>query len=320
MRSKASAPYRKNFNRQSLCAQVQQGMSLIELTAAVTIASLLIAGLGGVVVTALKAERVVHSNNNLQQQARFAMQQMVKAVSRSERLILPLPENTNTVWSESVRDPGVLAVTLASDLDRNNDGWADGNNDKDYLDLNNNDSRDSNEPELIDEDTGDDSSNDSASGIVNIDDNGDGIIDNGLNSKDDDEDGDFDEDIANGLDDDNDGAIDEDLSDDNSADNKAGVIDVDDDDEDGSNDEDWLDAVVFYQSGSTLIQRIPNIDPVDGNDYSEYTLADNVSEFRVERIFQASARAVLVDLILTLSNADGESSRVTTRIRVGGSL
>ena len=296
----------------------QKGLSLVELMAAITISTLIIAGLGGVVSQALETERVVRENNDVQQQARFAMQQMVQAISRSQRLMLPLAENPNTVWSESVRDPGVLAVTMDPTLDRNKDGFADADNDKDGL---------------IDEDLGNDTSNDSSTGITNIDDDGDGISDNGSNFKDDDEDGSFNEDPINGIDDDNDGAIDEDSDDDMNQDNKAGIAGIDDDsdgtidegnkkddDEDGSNDEDWYDPVVFYLSGTTLLQRFPNINPSDGTDYTEYTIAENVTQFRVERIAQGTNRSVLVEVSLTLSNADGESSQLKTSVRVGGGL
>lgn len=296
----------------------QSGLSLVELLAAITISAIIIAGLNGVVSQTLDTERVVRTNNDIQQQTRFAMQKMVQAVSRSQRILVPLAENTNTAWSESIREPGVLAITIDPFMDRNKDGFADADNDEDGR---------------VDEDPGNDISNDSEAGIINIDDNGDGVIDNGLNYKDDDEDGTADEDPVNGIDDDNDGEIDEDSNDDINEDNEAGIAGVDDDvdgtidegnkkddDEDGSSDEDWYDPIVFYLSGTSLMQRIPNVEPDDGTDYTEYVIAEDVNQFRVERITQGSSRAVLLDITLSLNNGEGEVTPLTTRVRVGGAL
>ena len=62
--------------------------------------------------------------------------------------------------------------------------------------------RDAGEPERIDEDWDLDSNSDGKPGIMNIDDDGDGTVDEGsgaMASHDDDEDGNFDEDPINGL-------------------------------------------------------------------------------------------------------------------------
>lgn len=332
MRSKTSVRFRLSTICRYISPSAQQGLSLVELTAAMAVGSLILAALGGVIAQALQTERVIRANNDVHRQARFAMQQMLEAVSHSQRLILPLGENTATAWSESIRDPGVLAVTLNPKLDRNKDGWADANNDQDYLDLNNNGSRQSGEPERIDEDVSHDMTNDGFPGIIGIDDDGDGLIDEG-SENDDDEDGAIDEDEMLSGDNDNDGAEDEDFSFDSSNDNEPGISGIDDDydgnidegnkdddDEDGLLSEDWYDPVVFYLSGTTLMQRIPNINPSDGTDYSEYPIAENVSQFRVERIPQGGGRGILIDISLTLTNDEGEPAQLNTRLRIGAAL
>ncbi|MBT8144694.1 MAG: MSCRAMM family adhesin SdrC, partial [Gammaproteobacteria bacterium] len=166
------------------------------------------------------------------------------------------------------------------------------------------------------------------------DDDGDGEIDpsSGSNPEmDNDEDGAITEDSIDGVDNDGDGSVDEDLQGDMNADGSPGIAGVDDDgdgsvdegsppddDEDGTNNEDWFDAVVFFLNGSTLMERRPNLNPADGTDYTEYPIADNVTQFRVERIPGTGKRAVLVDITLELTPPGGEPVSLNTRVRVGG--
>lgn len=308
----------------------QNGLSLIELLIAVTIAGFLIVGMQGLVGIALDAESSTRARNDSLQQGRFAMQLMVKSVRMTRRLMIPLAENTKTVYSESERD--VLAVTLDPTLDRNKDGWADANNDKDYLDINNNGSRDSGEPERIDEDLDNDITNDGESGIIGIDDDGDGSIDEGGGS-DDDEDGVDNDDKQDGIDNDADGSIDEDTHKDMNEDGKSGIMGVDDDydgsidednndddDEDGFRGEDWLDPVVYFLNGTTLMQRVPNINPTDGTDYQENPIAENISAFNVIRIPHGSRGTILVDITLEITSTDGEVVSFNTRVGVGSGL
>jgi len=308
----------------------QNGLSLIELLIAVTIAGFLIAGMQGLVGMALDAESSTRARNDSLQQGRFAMQMMVKSVRMTQRLMIPLAENPSTVYFESERD--VLAVTLDPTLDRNKDGWADANNDKDYLDINNNGSRDVGEPERIDEDLGEDTTNDVQAGIIGIDDDADGSVDEG-NTPDDDEDGAVDEDNLDSVDNDADGSIDEDTAKDMNIDNAPGAIGVDDDydgtvdegnsdddDEDGLRDEDWLDPVVYFLSGTTLMQRVPNINPVDGTDFQENPIAENVTIFKVIRIPQGGGRRVLVSISLEITPVNGEPVTFLTSVGVGSGL
>ncbi|MDD5112484.1 MAG: prepilin-type N-terminal cleavage/methylation domain-containing protein [Methylobacter sp.] len=308
----------------------QQGFTLLETLIALTIAAMLIVTISGVVNTALTAQLVTKAQHDNLQQARFAMERMVNAVQQSKMLMLPLNENATTAWSESVRN--VLAVSLEITLDNNKDGWADANNDMDFLDINNNGSRDTGEPERIDEDVNKDNTNDAASGIIGIDDDGDGLIDES-SATDNDEDGQQNEDIINGLDDDADGSTDEDLDQDMTGDGKAGISGIDDDfdsqidenpvnddDEDNITGEDWLDPHVFYLNGTTLMERLPTILPANGASYTEYVIAENVSQFRVERIIPGNVTSVLVDITLTIAPAEGAPLTLNTHVVVSGRL
>jgi prepilin-type N-terminal cleavage/methylation domain-containing protein len=311
----------------------QKGLSLLEVLIAIALAGVVLAAISGVVGNALNTERGTRVQNDTLQQARFAMQSMVNAVSKTRRLMIPLGENSATVWKESERN--VLAVTLDPTLDRNKDGWPDANNDKDFLDVNKSGTRDAGEPDRIDEDTDKDNNNDGQAGITGIDDNGDGTID-GLYVYDNDEDSKNSEDNINGIDDDGDGSIDEDTDVDMNGDGQPGIIGIDDDfdglideggasnkaddDEDNLLNEDWLDPVIYFLNGTTLMERMPNINPVSGTDYTEYPIAENVSQFLVKRIMGGNGTTALVDISLTLLPPNAEPVSLSTRIGVGSGL
>jgi len=309
----------------------QTGFTILELLISLAIAALLLSAMTRLVDTALETRNDTGGRIDVLQDARFAMQRMVSATRATERLLLPLADNPATNWRENLREQtvpasapegdstlatAVLAVTLDPNLDIDGDGFAEGDNDKDGR---------------VDEDPSDDASNDLAAGIVGIDDDGDGAVDEGSIIPDDDEDAVDDEDPVNGLDDDGDGSIDEDALHDINNDGKSGIADFDDDgdgsvdedhqhddDEDGTRDEDWLDVVAFYLNGSSLTERRPNLNPVDGNDFSEYVIAENVTRFRVERISDTGKRAALVDITLEVARPDGEIVSLNTRLRAGG--
>ena len=293
----------------------EAGLSLVEVLLALAISAVLIAALGGVVGPTLNAWEVAQRDNRLTREARFAVDRMTAAVRGTSRLFIPRADDPNTAYSESLRD--VLAVALDPTLDRDGDGFADADNDKDGQ---------------VDEDYGHDSNWDNRNGIRGIDDDGDGLVDEGpAGDHDDDEDGQEDEDPINGLDDDGDGAIDEDPGDDMNGDGEPGVAGVDDDldtftdegsshddDEDGAINEDWIDTVVYFLNGTTLMERIPDIDPADGRDFSESPIAENVNLFEVERLPPAAGdRAVLVKIRLELATPEGESVLLESRARVG---
>lgn len=313
-----------------------QGLTLVELVVSVAMGAVILAALSGLLNQTLRADTQAGTQNDRTQDARFAVQRMASAVAQSNLLILPTADNPNTTthplnpavqWIESVREQSVpatvgrefetavLAVGLASSYDIDKDGFSDADNDRDGR---------------IDEDPSSDLVNDAAAGIFGIDDDGDGSVDEGSNA-DDDEDGSSLEDPFNQVDDDGDGRIDEDTDDDANQDGFPGIVNVDDDkdsltdegnnkddDEDGQTDEDWPDALVFFLQGSTLIERRPNIHASDGLDYSESPIAEDVVRFRVERLPQGTARAVLVSILLELAGADGDNVVIDTRMRVGG--
>lgn len=322
----------------------QQGFTLIELLVATTLAALLIVGLGGVVGQVATTRDAVQDRNELTRQARFAMDQMVRIVSHSRRLLLPLADNPGTSWREHVReqtvpasppDPGstmataVLAVTLPLYFDLDDDGMPDADDDGDGL---------------VDEDLPNDSHHDFSPGIMLIDDDGDGSVDEGGGWAEDDEDGAWNEDPVNGIDDDNDGSVDEDPASDNNGDGCPGICGIDDDsdniiddgsndddDEDGNSFDDPYDPVVFHLIGSSLVQRTPvpwNEDgistpdgPVDGRDFIVSTIAENVSRFRVERVAGIPGNQELVDITLELSSpVTGEVVSLQTQVRLGGAL
>jgi len=321
------------------------GFSYIELMLAVTIASLIMLGLGGVISQALQSQDVVHEKNRLTREARFAMQQMTHNIRYSRLLILPLNDNPATNWPEQIREQtvpasapignsllatAVLALTLPANVDQDDNGFADADNDNDGL---------------IDEDPGADNNNDGASGCRGIDDDGDGQVDEGVvdgdgQYSDNDEDGANQEETLDGLDNDKDGSIDEDIKSDTSNDGKSGIAAIDDngnglideslkndDDEDGKNNEDWFDPVVFYLAGSTLRQRTPvpwdedGNGTIDGRDFIESDIAENISRFRVERLPLASNRAQLIDITLELTSpVSAEKVSLQAQVRLGAGL
>ena len=298
--------------------RVQGGMTLIEMLLALAIAGFLVAGLAGTVGQTLDAWSATRARLDVVEQAHFALERMERAVRGSPQLVLPLAENPATAWSESSRD--VLALVLDPRLDRDDDGFADADNDRDGR---------------VDEDPPKDNNNDGKAGIEGIDDDGDGSVDEG-DQDDDDEDQSLDEDSVDGIDSDGDGAVDEDRHGDLNRDSAPGVAGIDDDgdgsvdesiltddDEDkdqvpGNEDEDWYDSVVFYLSSGSLVERFPNPHASDGTDYEEYTLAEGVTQFQVVRV--PAPRGLLVDITLELTDADGRAVSLATRVRVGGEL
>ena len=333
----------------------QRGLTVIEILVSIGVGAILILSLSGTVGEALDTRNQTLARAELLQDANFAMDRMVQAVRGTRRLMLPLADNPATAWREHVREQtvpasppetdstlatAVLAVTLPASSDLDNDGWADANNDRDYLDINGDGKRDPGEPERIDEDVGQDNTEDDEAGIIGLDDNGDGLVDvsaEGHANHDNDEDDGHTDDSVNGLDDDGDGAVDEDIHDDMNMDGESGVVGVDDDldgdideegarddDEDGTDDEDWFDPLVFRLQGTDLIERQPvpydaNGDTnLDGLDFVESVIAENVTRFRVERIPAPPGGAVTVDLTLELTDTDANHISLHSIARVGG--
>ena len=317
------------------------GFTLIELLISLVIGSILLLALNGLVGQGLQTYDAVNGEADLNWRARFAMEQMVRAVSHSPQLLLPLNDNPATNWPEHIREEtvppsppvgdstaatAVLAVIQDRSIDLDRDGIPDADQDGDGR---------------FDEDLSNDITNDQSPGIYLIDDDGDGLVDEGGNPADDDEtDGVSGDDPINGLDDDGDATTDEDPDNDVNLDGCPGVCGVDedgdglvdesvagDDDEDGVSDEDWLNPVVFYLDNGTLMQRSPvpwdesGSGGVNGRDFVAEVLAENVSRMRIERLPLAGARAVQVVLILELADpVTGDAVSLETRVRIGSAL
>jgi type II secretory pathway pseudopilin PulG len=315
----------------------QLGHTLVELLAALAIAALLLAGLAGVTGSALQRGDTGRENVDLNREAQFALARIARLVERAPGLVLPLADDPATGQTENIHT--ALAVLLPRDLDQDDNGRADVDNDGDGR---------------IDEDLPGDMNKDGQPGIAGIDDNLDGTVDNGqatssTASDDDDESMTGYEDPCDGVDNDGDASIDEDCSADMSGELWPGLKGVDDDgdgtvddscfwllvwicpdltddDEDGAKDEDWQDTVVFHLEGGQLKERLPvpwdaNADgKVDGKDVVTSVLAENVSQFRVERLPRDNGRAQVVEITLTLSGAKGATATLKTRLRVGGGL
>ena len=170
----------------------QGGFTLLELLIALALSAILFAGLGGIVGQAMDVRDTVQHGNDLTRQARFAMEQMVRVVSHSRQLLLPMADKTTTAFVENIREQtipasapptgsayatAVLAVTLPTTSDLDGNGIPDADNDGDGR---------------IDEDLPADVDNDGKPGIRGIDDDGNGIIDFVLSPEaDDDESGDL---------------------------------------------------------------------------------------------------------------------------------
>ena len=317
------------------------GFTVVELLIAAALASLLLAGIAGLVDRTLESQELIDERNSLNAEASFAMQRMVRAVADAHQLILPLADKPATNWRENVREEtvpasppegdslkatAVLAVPLSAAFDIDRDGFPDVDNDRDGR---------------IDEDYPADIAFDYDPGIHLIDDSGDGQVDEGLfNDADDDEQPvDTDEDSINGVDDDGDGLIDEDPGQDMNGDGAPGIAGVDDDqdgqideglpsddDEDGQSDEDWLDPHVFYLQSGALMERHPvpwdetANGTITGRDFIISTIAENVTLFRVERPLPSASGVQLVYLTLELTGPSGETVSLDTRVRVGAAL
>ncbi|MCP5202518.1 MAG: prepilin-type N-terminal cleavage/methylation domain-containing protein [Gammaproteobacteria bacterium] len=314
----------------------QAGYSFVEILVTAALAAIVLAGLSGVSTTLARSRTVHQATAERLEQAQFALADMTGALRRSSRLVLPLADDPATAWAENPRqetvgagDPGaVLAFALDASVDRNGDGYADADNDHDGR---------------VDEDWPADMNDDGVNGIGGIDDNGNGSADLPKPAvPDDDESGGNgsphqDEDPLDGLDNDGDGSIDEDPGADMNGDGAPGIagIDddgdgatdegsVDDDDEDGLVDEDWLDTVVYFLAGSTLMKRVPvpwdtdGDSSVTGADYVETAIAEDVEYFAVERRVVPGARYDSVTVTLRyVASAELDALEVSATARVG---
>ncbi len=269
----------------------ERGFSLIELTAALVISSLLLGGTYRLVVQTSAIRTDAEQINEKVLEIRFALDRMVRTTQLSGRLLLPLDATVRSVF----------AVTLPGSVDRDGDGEADADNDGDGV---------------LDEDPGSDTTNDGQPGIIGVDDDGDGSTDEGLlASSDDDESGQSDEDGFDNTDNDGDGRIDED----------HGALLAVDDDNDGDFDEDWFDPVVYQLSGTTLTERMPVPWDVDGNsalngrDFLTNTVLEGVTLFEARRE-SIGLGQTLLHLKISAKDGAGTIHTLETSVRAGGGL
>ena len=162
-------------------------------------------------------------------------------------------------------------------------------------------------------------------GIEGLDDDGDGIIDEGF-WRDDDEDGVYDEEILDGQDNDGDGNIDEDLGVDSTQDGATGIQGMDDDgdggidesfppnpladgDEDGSKDEEYVTFFLYTHDSATntLREIVPSHD--NGVYIPVYTkiLSTHVTGFTTTYYPPDATNHPRISISLTLTGDDGES-------------
>ncbi|MBF0187399.1 MAG: hypothetical protein HQL50_05695 [Magnetococcales bacterium] len=324
MTSLYTHPIEPRIPGQEAPVSAEAGFSLIEIVMALVISTLVMVSLSGIVGQMTTNMNLVLEKRDALDDAQFAMDRMEQAVLKTERFLLPLMDNPATAWNESVHT--VLAVTLDPTLDRDRDGIPDADNDRDGQ---------------VDEDLPKDMNNDGKAGILGIDDDNDGDIDESATEDDDEDDDDLgskDEDWLDGQDNDGDGSIDEDMPADMNNDGDDGVDAVDDDgdgttdenakedddedeDDGGGKDEDWIDSVVFFLSGTNLMERLPNPHATSGTDYVEHIIASDVNLFQVTRRTPgATERGELVDIQLEITTDSGESVSMTSTVRIGGSV
>ncbi len=254
----------------------ENGLTLVELLMAIAIFGLITAGATALLSQSLDANIAGDARYGLYREGQLIMARMTGEVRRCTFLLIP---NAHT----AARD--ILA--FSGSVNEDNDYYFD----------------DTLFPK-IDEDPKKQMTDDENSGIIGLDDDGDGSTDED-DFNDDDEDGLIDEDPLDGIDNDTDGNIDEDTDDDSNIagmdDDGDGSIDEGDekdDDEDGTINEDPLNPVIYSYDGGTSTLQVSDI-------YSAQSvvLSTRVSTFQVT--FEAPQRILIT---LTLTGADGESA------------
>jgi len=254
----------------------EKGMTLFELLVVVMILGLISVAVTAYFSSVINAHAGGNKRSALYREGLLAMERMTAGARRCTYLLIPNAHRP-------VRD--ILAFSGSI------------NDDNDYF------FGDLLFPK-IDEDPRKAMTGDGRAGIKSVDDDGDGLTDEG-HRNDDDEDGDEDEDPLDGLDNDGDGNIDEDTGDDADIegmdDDADGIIDEGDprdDDEDGQINEDHLNAVVYSLGNGTqsLLESYP--DPGAGDTKG---LSTHVTFFQAT--YEAPER-ILIEL--TLTGDDGE--------------
>lgn len=269
----------------------EKGFTLVELLLATAIMGVIAGATMPLLFTCLKIHASVANRSNIYQEGMVLMERLTSGVRNTTYLLIPNSKAT-------VRN--ILAISSLV------------NEDNDYY---------FNDPLFprVDEDPSDelDSSTGAiAPGIKGVDDDGDGLVDEG-NAKDDDEDFSIKEDYLDGIDNDGDGTVDEDTREDSNADGASGIKGMDDDgdgivdeglsgddDEDGLVSEDYVNPLVYlYIPATRELQEIA----ADMNSgilppAVTTTLSTRVTLFRITYV---NPQRILIEL--TLTGDDGKS-------------
>ncbi len=276
-----------------------RGLTLLEMLISVVLIIILLGGLQQLSRQLGLGALEIKSRNEQIKQLEHAFMRLERAIERGNGLLIPRFDNPATLHDESMRD--LIAVGLDPQLDRDANGVADADNDADGA---------------VDEDLPADHTNDGAAGVIGLDDDGNGTVDGAGGSQDNDEDGITNEDWLDDIDNDADGSTDEDMN----ADMDQQVIVDADDDGDGSTDEDWIDVVAFYLQGNQILERRPAINAVDGTDYDEYVLLENVTNFSVHLISDQNSSWPLVTIDISVIDNAGATHNLSKTYRVGSRL
>jgi prepilin-type N-terminal cleavage/methylation domain-containing protein len=211
----------------------KKGFTLLELLVASGIFALIAAGTTALLTSSLNAQGEGNDRYQIYREGLLIMERMTNQVAQCTFLLIP---NAH----KPTRD--ILAISGFTNEDGDN-----------YFD----------DPLFprIDEDPKKQMTDDNTAGIAGVDDDGDGVTDEG-DRNDDDEDGSVDEDPFDGVDNDGDGNIDEDTGDDanipgmdDDGDGSIDEGDIKDDDEDGTINEDQAGPTIYsMQSGTSTLQ------------------------------------------------------------------
>ncbi len=265
----------------------EEGLTLVELLMAIAIFGLIAAGATSLLSASLTAQTQGETRYKLYQEGLIIMERLTSEVKTTTLMHIP-----------NAHAPTRTILAFSANVNEDNDNYF-------------------NDPLFprIDEDS-DDALFFDGFGIPGLDDNGNGVVDDGFAKNDDDEDGVTDEEILDGFDDDGDGDIDEDLGKDSNGDSFPGIWLMDDDgdsqvdegndeddDEDGIRNEDSPNLILYsLDAPNTTLYKITP-DPNDGMTSAVYaTVSSRVTFFQTTYL---DPDKILIEL--TLTGADGET-------------
>ena len=244
------------------------GYSLAEILVASTVLATVGLTMGVLFNAGLRVHQTTEGQDGLGRTVNMALLRMKTYGRESNRLFMP-----------SVKVLNAHALAFASMIDEDEDG-------------------------LFNEDPPGYINTKQVAGILGVDDDGDGTVDEG-NGGDDDEDGRTDEDPVNGVDDDGDGAVDEDAGADVDYVQETGVQPQPDDDGDGATDEDPYQPIVYLWKPQTkqLVERHPI--------HGESLISENVEAFDTVLTVMPTGKC-LVSVYIRVKADDGRITEAKT--------